>query len=313
MKNSWSIIGHQKQIEYLQNFISNNQIAHAWLFVGPGKIGKTTVAKEFAKNLLCLDKKNECDCDSCRSFTKNNHPDIKIIMSAKIQIKDIRKINKEVWQKPVLSKKTVVIIKNVNSMNKEAANAFLKTLEEPPSSTSFILISQNAETLLETIISRCQMLRFTLVKKEDIKASLKELNLLSDDTENKLKLCMGRPGLMLDMLRNPKSYIAVEKIVKNFNYLSNSSVASKLVVLQKLAKEEKQTIIKYLDIWILYLRDIMNSKRKAKNIVVFKSLLDKEFEGKEAQELIKVLLRIKRNLLKTINAKTSLELISSKI
>ena len=162
------ILGQESAINILKKTIKQNRVGSAYLFFGPDGVGKTKTAKELAKVCNCQSIKEEDSCDICSSCYKINHdihPDVKVIKPASIHflISQIQDLQKEVYTTPFEGKKKVYILDEIDKMTKEAANAFLKTLEEPTSNVLFILITSSLEALLPTIISRCRPVKFNLI------------------------------------------------------------------------------------------------------------------------------------------------------
>ena len=183
-----NIIGNQDAKDYLINSIEFNNILHSYLFVGTDGIGKKMIAVEFAKRILCLNKKEECTCKSCISFDGRNHPDFYMIDEEdNIKVEVVRNLTEKVYEKPILSDKKVYIINDCEKMTVEAQNCLLKTLEEPPEFVVIILITSKENLLLNTIKSRCMSIKF---KNIDEKSLLdyceKELN-MTDISSNMLK------------------------------------------------------------------------------------------------------------------------------
>ena len=177
------IFGHEKQIRQLKTTIANDRLPHAFLFYGMEGIGKRTTALIFAKALNCLTgNEDACNaCDACLKADHNNHPDL-IILEAEgqfIKIQAIRALHERMKYKPWEGKKRVCIIIDAERMNDAAANALLKTLEEPPPSNIIILVTARPYLLPATIISRCQQLRFSPLP-EDTVASFLEVRLSLD-------------------------------------------------------------------------------------------------------------------------------------
>lgn len=159
------ITGHVSQIERLKSYIITNKVPHAFLFCGPMGLGKTQIAYEFFKAINCLKSPSD-PCDVCRNCIKadgGSHPDL-ITLRAEggwIQVKDVRSVISDIGLKPFEAGTRVVIIEPAERMNKASSNAILKTLEEPPQGTVIILVSHKPTMLLPTIVSRCQVIRFT--------------------------------------------------------------------------------------------------------------------------------------------------------
>jgi len=161
----WSeIVGQTEVITWLQKAIESGRLSHAYLFWGPTGVGKRTIAKVFASALNCRD--GGCgSCLSCIKIDHETHPDIFFIEPEGnfLNIDQIRELQREVSLKPFEGKIKVCILDEVDRMTSPAANALLKTLEEPPPDLIFILITANLEGILPTIVSRCQLIRFKLV------------------------------------------------------------------------------------------------------------------------------------------------------
>ncbi|MFH1563727.1 MAG: DNA polymerase III subunit delta' [Nitrospirota bacterium] len=162
------ILGQESAINILKKTIKQNRLGSSYLFSGPDGVGKTKTAKELAKVCNCqnVQQEDSCGvCSSCYKIEQDIHPDVKVIKPASIHflISQIQNLQKEVYTTPFEGKKKVYILDEIDKMTKEAANAFLKTLEEPTSNTMFILITSGLETLLPTITSRCRPVRFNLI------------------------------------------------------------------------------------------------------------------------------------------------------
>jgi DNA polymerase III subunit delta' len=160
------ILGHKKQIEILQKALSRKRIGHTYLFSGPSAVGKKTLAVELARAFNCEKGDmlyDSCDsCNSCRKIQRGNHPDYFLVAPSGqfIRIDAIREIQDKMKFKPLEAIRRVFIIDDADKMNDQAANALLKTLEEPSLSNILILITNRPYSLLPTVISRCLHIRF---------------------------------------------------------------------------------------------------------------------------------------------------------
>jgi len=181
------ILGQEQPKKILKNALQSSNVAHAYLFHGQESIGKKQIAIELAKSLNCASpiKGDACDeCTSCRKIENRTHPDFFFVEPIKntptareavIKIEAIRELQRKLAFHPYEGKVKVAIIDNADLMNLQAANSFLKTLEEPPSATILILISSNPFKLLPTLISRCQTIQFQPLTHENIEKILKEI------------------------------------------------------------------------------------------------------------------------------------------
>ena len=180
------IFGQEQPKQIIKNALQKSSLAHAYLFYGQESIGKKLIAFELAKSLNCtsLIDGEACDeCSSCKKIVNRTHPDFFFIEPTKkeptskkpgIRISMIRELQRKLGFHPYEGKVKVALIDDADLMNLEAANSFLKTLEEPPSATILILISSNPFKLLPTLISRCQTIQFQPLTPENIKNILKE-------------------------------------------------------------------------------------------------------------------------------------------
>jgi len=166
------VIGQQHVVQTLQNAIKNNRVAHGYIFSGMRGIGKTTVARIFAKALNCKEgpTPDPCNkCDSCTEVNEDRSMDVLEIDGASNRgIDEVRSLRDGVKYKPIHGKNKVIIIDEVHMLTREAFNALLKTLEEPPPNTVFILATTEFHKLPHTIISRCQHFEFKKITQKDI-------------------------------------------------------------------------------------------------------------------------------------------------
>lgn len=183
------IIGNQEIKIYLENTIKNKKIANSYMFIGNAGIGKKLIAREYAKNIMCL-KNAECNnqCDSCIKFDANSNPDYYELIpeNKKIKIDNIRQMQEGIIEKPIISNKKMYIIDDADLMTEESQNCLLKTLEEPPEYSVIILIVSNESKILPTIKSRCIKINFNILTQNELKQYLKVENKLNQYSESEL-------------------------------------------------------------------------------------------------------------------------------
>jgi len=170
------IYGHKKPLAILKSAMAANRVAHAYLFYGKEGVGKKTVASVFARALNCPAADPPCDvCPSCLKAEHKNHPNIIEIVSEGqfIKIAAVREIMATMAFRPEDGKR-VFILQDADKMNAPAANALLKTLEEPSADNVLILTSARPHALPVTILSRCQALRFAPLQKTEVASFLRE-------------------------------------------------------------------------------------------------------------------------------------------
>lgn len=171
--NFRSVVGQRALTETLKNAIANQHLAHAYLFCGPRGVGKTTCARIFAKAINCehLTPEGEaCEqCESCRAFNEQRSFNIHELDAASNNgVEDIRTLVDQVRIPPQVGKYSVYIVDEVHMLSTAAFNAFLKTLEEPPSHAIFILATTEKHKILPTILSRCQIYDFNRITVNDM-------------------------------------------------------------------------------------------------------------------------------------------------
>ena len=171
------LVGQESIKDVLINSIKTNKIAHAYIFTGPRGTGKTSTAKIFAKTLNCLHNENGISCDECDMCkTYNESADIiEIDAASNNGVEEIRNLRDSVKVAPYNSKYKVYIIDEVHMLSNSAWNAFLKTLEEPPSHVIFILATTEINKIPDTVMSRCQRFDFTKIPFEVMKQHLHKI------------------------------------------------------------------------------------------------------------------------------------------
>ena len=293
------VVGHKDILKYISSAVENNRVSHAYILNGERGSGKKMLANLFAMTLLCETGDNEpCGkCHSCKQAESGNHPDIIRVTHEKpnsISVDDIRtQVNNTVDIKPYQGPYKVYIIPQADMMTPQAQNAILKTIEEPPSYAVFLLLTENSETLLPTINSRCVMLKLRNIKDTLIKKYLME-NLEIPDY--KADMCtafaQGNMGRAI-MLANSDHFNEIrEEAVQLLKHISEMEL-NEIVAAVKNISVYKLEITDYLDIIMIWYRDVLLYKAtKEIDKVVFKDQLQsiKEQARKSSYEGIELIL-----------------------
>ena len=271
------VVGHKDIINYIRNAVREDKVSHAYILNGERGAGKKMLANLFAATLLCEkgwpDPCNECH--SCRQAESGNHPDIIKVTHEKptsLSVDDIREqVNNTIMIKPYQGPYKVYIIPQADMMTPQAQNALLKTIEEPPEYAVIMLLTENADTLLPTINSRCVMLKLRNIKDTLIKKYLMETMQVPD---YKADMCtafaQGNMGRAI-MLANSEHFNEIrDEAVQLLKYI-NEMELSEIVQAVSRITAYKLEINDYLDIIMIWYRDVLLYKAtKDMDKVVFK-------------------------------------------
>lgn len=260
------LIGHQTQLDFLRRSFENGRMPHAYLFVGPEAVGKKKAAGELAN--WCLGRKegkSELSRDFEIKFLERAHDEKTGKKHKDISINQIHEVREFLGHHAFISLKKIVIIDEAEKMSISAANALLKTLEEPSEKSLIILLATDEKKLLPTIFSRCQIIRFYPVPIKEIYEALVAQGAKRDPALEIARLSFGSPGRALTMFSQPEEIEFYQQESKRFLDLLKGDLASRFARLEDLFKEKKQVdhieardkLIKILGLWLSCWRDIL--------------------------------------------------------
>lgn len=200
-----NVTGHEREKEIFGRVLNDNRLHHAYILSGRDGTGKKLFAKELAKAILCEKGSflEGCTCRHCTLADGGAHPDIHIIEESPLKIDKAREISSDAFLTPLTASKKVYIIDNADSFGLEAANALLKTLEEPPEDTHFLLITSRYTQVLHTIRSRCINISFGVLTDDEVRSVVAaHTEKSADEIENAVSISSGSAGYALYLLES---------------------------------------------------------------------------------------------------------------
>ncbi len=322
------IYGHDYIKSYLIKTLENNTLSNAYLFAGPSYVGKYSLALEFAKEILGkhyfntsedvlnfpdliisfpflkkdLDKNIHFYIEALRDYLiKNGYPK-HLKGNESIPIDLIREIIMYANKRPYIAKKKVIIIKNIEKMRKESANSFLKLLEEPPLNTIIILTTDNVNSILPTILSRCQVMRFGYLNDNNIKEYFKNEKYL-DNIDDYLWFFNGTLA-NADIFIDSENKINEEKIIEEFLSGNSNYIFELLSKSEKKEKNEYKNFI--INFYILLLQRLFNNYllEKDSQYKKFYPLIENYYSRDSVYNLIEELSNIQSDIRRNIDIKT---------
>ncbi|MGR3317748.1 MAG: DNA polymerase III subunit [Candidatus Anammoxibacter sp.] len=272
------VLGQDHVAQTFQKILKKDHLAHAYIFFGMDGVGKSLFARQLTKTLNCneIDFDSCNECVSCRKIDAGSSPDIMWMSLEKgkkmLGIDDVKTLRNSAALKPVESDYKIFIIREANKLSEEALNCLLKTLEEPPPSTMIILLAQSLDSLPETIVSRCQVIRFLSLSNDIVRTLLQKTykdNIDSiDSLEWFVQISNGSVGNAItlieeDLYGKNKSLISSLANLKQIDNFRLSQEIHEWISENKKTLEEKRSYLKIiLDLILYYYRDILICKTK---------------------------------------------------
>lgn len=318
------IAGQDEIKKSLINSIKNNQVSHCYIFEGPKGMGKYDLALIFAQSLLCNDFSEEpCNiCGDCIKFNSKNHPDLHVINNDEKTIKreDIDELIESVYNKPYEADRKVYIIENAHDMTQQASNTFLKTLEEPPGHSVIILLTNNINLLIPTIVSRCQIVKFKNINNDIIIQHL--IDKYHTDKLTAYLAANYSKGILnkaINIINGKDDILEKRKdIIELFNKIIKSD-AEIIFELENYFEDQKDNIDIIIEIMMLWIRDIIFVNSNIENLVInkdfieFKKLQINCIEEDKCVDLIEYLQLASDNIKSNVNYKLTIDKMLLKI
>lgn len=260
----WPIVGHEWATRLLQDAVLRKETSHAILITGPESVGKMTLARELSKALLCKAEPGQRPCGqciSCRKMASGNHPDFVLAEpeegKLRLTIDKIRSVERFLSLTPVESEYKVALISTFEQATLNAANALLKTLEEPPAYGRLILLATDPDLLLPTIVSRSQQINLRPVAADKIAAALVEKWGMHPDKAAQLaRISGGRVGWAMRAATDPQVHETLDNALSMLFDAMQQDLVGRFETASTLARDA-DNLPEILEIWLTCWRDVM--------------------------------------------------------
>jgi DNA polymerase-3 subunit delta' len=256
------IIGHEWAVEHLMAELANDRVHHAYLITGPRAVGKTTLALAFAEAVMCADARTPDEAVRCSKMVKaRNHPDLAVLApeseSDRIKIDQVRDLQHALSLSPYMGGRRVCVLVDFDRATGSAADALLKTLEEPPPYAMLILTAGAAESLLETVVSRCRVLTLRTLPVDTVRdALIAQWGANPERAELLAALSGGRIGWAVNALENPEALEERADALDTLFELLPGNRAARFGWTEKAARD-KDGALRMLEIWEGVWRDVL--------------------------------------------------------
>ncbi|HEU5230755.1 MAG TPA: DNA polymerase III subunit delta' [Ktedonobacteraceae bacterium] len=324
---SWNIVGHEHAIDILRRTLAAQQVRHAYLLVGPQRIGKSLLAQRFAQTLLCtggpdplVAPTDPCNaCLSCRKALHGNHPDLHVIAKAAdkqfILIEQVRDLQSASARRTLEGRRNIFIIQNAHEMNLQAANCLLKTLEEPEPDVVLLLTVPDAGLLLPTILSRVQQIPMQLLTATQIKQALVQ-SWEAEPAEAELiaSLAAGRVGWAVKAVEDEDLLAERKEQLELFAKLPTMSRVQRFDVAQRFSSDSEKVNL-LLELWLLWWRDMLLIANSCPDLVANVDMLDMlkkhtaSIGAAKIQQMVHAILRTRTSIEQNVNVRVALEVL----
>lgn len=258
----WPVVGHEWAVEQLDRAIRHGRMRHAYLITGPAQIGKTTLARAFASALNCTGDAPPCgECRACKLIARQSHPDLTIVEAeyegGTLKIDQVRELQQTLALRPYEARYRVAILRRFHEANPAAANALLKTLEEPSPDVVLILTAESADRLLPTIVSRCQPLHLRPLPLDTVRAALEsQYGVEPEAAQTLAPLSMGRIGWAINAAQDSAHLEDRDRALDWLEAALLGGRRDRFALVEQLPGD-KPALFLLLDIWQGYWRDVL--------------------------------------------------------
>ncbi|MCL5429125.1 MAG: DNA polymerase III subunit [Chloroflexi bacterium] len=265
MSGNWGLLGHEWAVQLLKGQIGSGRLRHAYLFTGPDGVGRRTLALRLAQALNCTNPPAPgefCgDCRACRGFARAQHPDLLIIErqegDREIKIAAVRELSRSLSRTPLEARFQIALLLDFEFASEEAANALLKTLEEPSPSVVLCLTAPDADSLPTTIVSRCELLRLRPVPVAQLASALAaRLSVQVDKAGLLSSLSGGCPGLALKWHQQPEALEQRTEWLEAGEKLLYVNRVQRFAFAEKVSRD-REALRGLLFVWLTFWRDLV--------------------------------------------------------
>jgi DNA polymerase-3 subunit delta' len=262
---NWDIVGHTWAVELLQGQLARGQMHHAYLLTGPQGVGRRTLALRLAQALNCLEPPAPgmpCGtCRACRLIAQMQHPDLSVVQAEAVggtlKVDQVRELQRSLALAPYEARYRVALLLRFEEAHLSAANALLKTLEEPPPNVILILTASSAEGLLETIVSRCEVLRLRPLPLSLVESGLQARWSLDQDEARLLAhISNGRLGYAVFLHDDGDFLEKRQDWLDELFRLLQADLVERFHFADQAAKD-RSTLRELLTVWLSYWRDVL--------------------------------------------------------
>jgi len=282
----WSVIGHAPALAALERALASERPAHTWLFSGPEGVGKRHAAIEFAAALNCTGPDADGakapslrgwsrPCGACRDTLAGRHPDVELLEpggiceepehrdhaeSRELRICQVRRLERVLSLSPYSGRRRVAVVDAADTLRAEAANAFLKTLEEPPEGCVIVLLAEREERLPETVISRCQRLAFRPLPRPVLEEALRARGATPEQAEAIAAAAAGRVGWALRALEDASLLAGRRQMLDEAVRLAHAGRVERFAWAREAASragEVRERYLRELAVWEEWWRDVL--------------------------------------------------------
>jgi len=268
---TWDLIGHEWAVQLLRGHIVQNNLRHAYLITGPSGVGKEILAVRFIQAINCPDPVEPgipCQaCQTCQRIARLEHPDLFPVKveenSTQIKIDQIRELIHLFSLTPYIASRKIGLLINFEQANPQAQNSLLKTLEEPPGNSIMILTATTANSLLDTITSRCEEIKLNTVPISITRKGLEQIHSIPADQANFLAhISGGKPEIALRYNQDPASLELRDTLLNEHRQILQGNSVERFTYASKYGKDSRM-VNKIIDTWSSLWHDIMLQSGKS--------------------------------------------------